>query len=476
MNGGTSVNPQDPMTALPSEISFEIFTCFTPTELLLITSLVCKLWKQFSEDENLWKHLVDYYSLSEISKKKDHEQWRSLFQKNIQLYKNSGQGGISQGSGTFYFGFNRTISTWKLSILYPLSWNTLSELCSKKTFETGHKNKITCIELSNNYIFTGSSDKTIKIFKHLVFSDDVVGVNSSEQLEHIQTLEGLGKVSLLKVVNISHPNNSFLCSVSNDVIQLWNFSIKETTFVQTLKGSQAEDFFGSFRRRITSLEVTSSMGSIRIYSGNVLGEIYIWGLDQIDEASPKFNKITQAHEGEITSLSTFSLSEIIASASVDRTIKIWHPSTSDKGENLQCLQVIKNAHDAGITNLLLCSLTNRLISADFAGTIKLWGLQNQDPANVWCLDNNQYNLLDTHKINEVLDFQEGASEDLKNNRIIHLKFDNSFHPVTEKGINKTIQKSGMRVYCLTQNYELSLWANDEKNPDKLKFIQVRQLT
>jgi len=225
-------------------------------------------------------------------------------------------------------------------------------------------------------IATCSGDKTIKIWNNSLLLADL-----TDHIDYVYSLEYSAK-------------NKILISCSRDnSIKFWNTTT--FTLIETLFGHEdsvislalVEDsstlISGSCDTTIliwnlttyallkTLRDHTGCVNALNIYyknkfllSGSEDKNIFVWDIEN------NFKLIDRliGHEGKITSVKSFGM--IAASASEDKTIKIWHLNL------LKISSEIKQAHKNFIWTI--CVIKNSLIATASAdGTIQIWKKSNE---------------------------------------------------------------------------------------------------
>ncbi len=383
---------KDPLLYFSNEISLQILRYFSPKQLALISS-VSALWNTISQDNTLWKDLALNYFYS-VSQDAEKIAWKELLKKNITQIRNIVPRTISSlppfayHQAVFYFSINRSIFLSKSDTYNPFDDK------SRTKYETGHQKVITCMQLleSNSKsspfsLITASEDATIKIF-------------STEKLDCQQTLIGHTKpITCLKLLAVDpmqfKGSLALLFSGSLDgTVRIWEVTKKVTKAAdcQILKeepsvGESSQSCIDG----ISALEVTEEgYNNYAVFSGSVTGKILIWDIyyrsasieRKID--FKKIFKVSDAHQAKITAIkqtSILSTGKTIATASLDKTIKIWFYQWMDtfpinniwgysKKASMDCIQVI----DAGVPITHLDLQGCALVSAAMDGSIKLWCL------------------------------------------------------------------------------------------------------
>jgi WD40 repeat protein len=173
----------------------------------------------------------------------------------------------------------------------------------------GHKMNVMSVVFFNEFIVSGSMDKTIKIWY-----DDIVLPNVNGYC--ISTLRGHTE-GVMSVV-ISNDNKIVSGSIDG-TIKIWNFGSEEC--LNTLKGHKDS---------VNSLVI---LNDNKIVSGSSDNTLKIW-----DSLSGTCLQTLTGHKGPIKSIALIKDNNKIISCSNDTTIKIWNLK---KQENLNIVKPVK---------------------------------------------------------------------------------------------------------------------------------------
>ncbi|XP_071963692.1 E3 ubiquitin-protein ligase TRAF7-like isoform X1 [Antedon mediterranea] len=276
----------------------------------------------------------------------------------------------------------------------------------KGTF-VGHQGPVWCLCVHGDYLFSGSSDKTIKVWDtrpsytcHKTMeghtgivlalcthgnklysgsSDQTISVWNIDTLEHEKTIAAHENA----VCTLVSANN-MLFSGSLKVIKVWDAHThelkKELTglnhWVRALVATEEHLYSGSFQTikiwNINSLEVTNvletSGGSVysitltneHIIAGTYENCIHVWDRKSHDQV-----ETLTGHVGTVYALAVISApgSTRVFSASYDRSLRVWNM------ENKTCQQALIR-HQGSVTCLAVSR--GRLFSGAVDNTVKVW--------------------------------------------------------------------------------------------------------
>lgn len=231
-----------------------------------------------------------------------------------------------------------------------------------------HESDVLCLEKYKNYIISGSSDKTIKVYdinsdklitrlnSHnsavhnlLVWDDKLISVSSDKTIK-IWNLETLKlECTILAHTNhiytITGLNDFFATSSLDKTIKFWN--LKERKLLKVIKTGDYTAW--SIIKENNKVFAGLTDGSLNIYDFNSGELIYSY----------------KAHDESITSIKVND--KFIFTASKDKSIKIWNKSN---------FELIKNliGHNNSIWNLLISN--DNLLSCSDDKTIKIWSISS----------------------------------------------------------------------------------------------------
>jgi len=231
-------------------------------------------------------------------------------------------------------------------------WNT-----PKVTTLEGHTNFVTSVAVSGiintsdniekQYIISGSSDKTIKIWDLSTFKLVETLEGHTEYVTSVAVISSVEKTADL-------PKKYIISGSADKTIKIWDLSTFK--LVETLEGHTSD---------VASLTVSSKY----IISGSFDKTIKIWDLSTF--------KLVETLEGHTDNVNCVAVSDkYIISGSADTTIKIWDLSTFELVETLEGhIQTVLYVAVSGIIN----TTTNKfgkqyIISGSDDNTIRFWDL------------------------------------------------------------------------------------------------------
>jgi WD40 repeat protein len=335
----------------------------------------CKSWIQSGSCPNSncqYAHIVQLHARVEASShvQQDYQQQQNSNYHHhptratiadVAIWETQGQIKIFTGSSD---GF------WRL-------WNTSANFA--KEFETKVGLKVTCLNVTNSFLFCG-----MEAIGHAV-PDTSVGMLHAWNLS--QPTHPPLELQLGKFLPYAHNQcvtalavqDSHVVTGSRDgSIRLWTFTSSNNTFV-------LDKSLAGHAREVTGLVVIKE--SQLLWSSSIDGSMRIWDLSTGDchYSIPKQSSTptlpppppsapptpTHGHANAVTALESFhspAAGTFVLSASLDGTIKAWNGTTGE------C--VASEAHGEGVVSLAIASADASLSSATKLPQVLLVGLES----------------------------------------------------------------------------------------------------
>lgn len=215
----------------------------------------------------------------------------------------------------------------------------LNDIGNSKAKEGLHQKKIYAIAKAENspYILTGSLDRT------------VVELSAAEGNE-------VRKISVRPEVYslVISPTGRWAAASGTE---------GHVDFIDIKRGGVVNRRFVTPSARIHAMVYLSNRSEDLIL-GDAKGSLRLWSIRRGAE-----RYVMNAHRGEILAAAISPDGKFIATAGIDRDIKIWD-------ENLELKYVIKSAHQKYITSLRFFHSGNRLASGSGDHLLKIWDFNN----------------------------------------------------------------------------------------------------
>lgn len=211
----------------------------------------------------------------------------------------------------------------------------------------GHTGAVTSLEFSpqGDRLVTGSYDQSIKIW------DIATG----------QCLDTLKKHTNRIWSVAFHPQGNLVASGGDDhAIKVWELQTGKCT--KTLQGHSNAIY-----------TIAHSHQHNLLASGHEDQTIKLWDINLNNPQNLKSDlqpfRILRGHSDRIFSVAFSPDAQILASASADRTIKLWHPHT---GKNLKTLY----GHNSWVWAIAFSPNGNLLASGSYDHTVKIWDVDS----------------------------------------------------------------------------------------------------
>jgi len=213
-----------------------------------------------------------------------------------------------------------------------------TKICDKILNFQGHSGPIWCLDRNEDLLFTGSYDKTIKIWE----------ISSGVCLNTVRAHS-----NWVSSVNHCKNFNILISSSWDSTIKLWkisDFSIDNSLILQNEIGN----YIYCVRENLKNAEV---------YSGTEFKTVDIW---DVNKKLIKSSLI--GHLERVNNIKHHFDKNIILSGSEDKNIRLWDSRTSE-------CEILFSGHKRGITQVEYDSINNRVISSSMDKTIKIWEIR-----------------------------------------------------------------------------------------------------
>lgn len=404
------LNKSDILKWLPVELSLKILSYLDPFSLGRC-GMVNKTWRKLSGDELLWKKLfLKSWGITETHVVQVQQQIDEVKEVVLARYKRKPTMDVDTVM-TLAVG-----RVWKFAFRdrYRIRSNWERGNCSVRTFE-GHNGGISCLQFNDNYIVSGSSDHTLKLWalktnthsiltlkghfgtiRCLQFDSKKVVSGSNDKTLRVWDIEegsrhyGLcvgiltghsAPVRCLQVgkmpkywcqEGISEENQVLLVSGAYDcAIKIWRITLHphqsrslesrtEHKCVRTLIGHRGPVICIQY-------DVKESNGTLesRLVSGSADFSIRLWDL-----VSGECLKVFDGHTDSVTCLQFDSYK--IVSGSLDSSVKFWN---IDTGMCEQTIDWVRSEGHRGIVRNLKFDQWLMISSGDDK-TLKVWEFLN----------------------------------------------------------------------------------------------------
>ncbi len=232
-----------------------------------------------------------------------------------------------------------------------------TKICDMMINYKGHSGPIWCLERNEDILFTGSYDKTIKIWE----------IPTGTCLNTIRAHS-----NWVSSLNYWKNSNLLISSSWDCTIKLWkimDYSIENSFILQNEIGN----YIYCVRENLSNAELVS---------GNEFKTIDIWDINKRIKKSSFYGHLERINDlkicNKINSLISGNTNNdnfnnnLILSGSEDKNIRLWDARTN------QC-EILFSGHKRGITQVEYDWINNRVISSSMDKTIKIWDIRkNQE--------------------------------------------------------------------------------------------------
>ncbi|KAI0989145.1 hypothetical protein GJ496_002945 [Pomphorhynchus laevis] len=237
----------------------------------------------------------------------------------------------------------------------------------------GHRGGVWCADMDGQYIASGSTDRTVRIWNvdtgnclHILYghsstvrcivvkNDVVVSGSRDGTLRRWSINQGcciklyIGHTAAIRCVCIA---NDFIISGAYDcTVRVW--AIQDGRCIYLLAGHE---------NRIYSLQVACDI----VVSGSLDSTVRIWNLK-----TGQCEFVLQGHHAMISVLNLCYRRRLLVTGNADSTLRLWDMTDG------KCIALLAgdNKHSSAITGI--CHNRNYIISSSDDGYVKLWDLHN----------------------------------------------------------------------------------------------------
>ena len=377
----------DVIGQLPAEIARYIMVYLaTNLEQLVRIAQVSSTWRKIANSSVLWKiafinrwgHLIDGDKLEELHMRNTDWRWLSLRKLRLDMRWANGDAQVRPAIDEVQFGsgtrraHSGPVYCIKCSEDYMVSgsrdktakiWDLKSLSCIRVL--SHHTGSVLCLDFDSRYIVTGSSDKLMVIWsfpcgerQSVICGNDDMVINVKLCKDGVVSCSKGGGIVLWDIktgaairnfighssaINSLSIDGEILASGSGDrTIKLWN--LKTGDLIRVLKGHL---------RGISSVIVRGN----KVFSGSGDCTVKVW-----DVSTGNCDYTLFGHRAIVRTLSLSM--EYLVTGSYDRTICIWDTSSG------KLIKSLNSAHDECIYNVH--ADYKKIISVGKDGTINVW--------------------------------------------------------------------------------------------------------
>ena len=348
-----------------------------------------------------------------------------------------------------FFAFSSNDNLFKI---YDLEKNRIN-------LYEGHTDFIMSITIKNNLIITSSKDNTIRIWK-IICNDN----NIYENIKCIGILKGHSESVNCADINIKKNNkdNLIISGCKDGSIKLWNFDSNNNDEINNEDITEINESLASKAIHDDEINAIKFAPNGKIFASASYDKTI--KLFELNQNNTNFNMIhsLSGHKKGVTDISFSPYAKILASCGTDKLIKMWNLV------DFTCL----NTYEGHISSVLKIDWIYRgthLISGGCDGLIKLWNVKTSEniltldahDGKIWTLDINKKNNTSTENLN----FISGGTD----GRIILWK-DNTKEEemnINQKNLERIQKEDKLRMMNFSKEYiesmKLALELNHKKN-------------
>jgi WD40 repeat protein/energy-coupling factor transporter ATP-binding protein EcfA2 len=344
-------------------------------------------------------------------------------------------------------------------------WNLNGQVV--KSF-ANHNNEVVDVDFSHDGKLLASAgfDNKVNIWEWKVDSDKPIKTLSSRDNQ-------------IYNVKFSPDDKTLAFGGSNNFIKLFNIEyLDDVLETDTLKGHSKDIYSIHFSPDGKTIASASADGNVRLWNLKPSQMIYANPTKKTISLKGKITPgqeftVLEAHQDKINSLTFISQDKILASASSDKNIILWHlnPGTS---------MTILTGHQRSVGNIKLSPNNIMLASASADGTVKIWNLaERKEMARLPKFNKDIYSINFHPDSNIITSADSGASVRLwsldncqKTQYKDKCQVTERILPKKIRGYSSIFSLDG-KLLITANNQSIGLWrVSDGENIGKLKDEQV----
>ena len=319
----------------------------------------------------------------------------------------------------------------------------------------GHTDFIMSITIKNNIIITSSKDNTIRIWK-IINNEN----NNYENINCIGVLKGHSESVNCADIYIKKNNkeNLIISGCKDGSVKLWNFN-NDVSINDVLEINESLASKSIHDDEINSIKFSPNGKIFASASYDKTIKLF-----ELNKSNNNFNLIhsLSGHKKGVTDISFSPYAKILASCGTDKLIKMWNLV------DYTCLNTYEG-HLASVLKIDWIYRGTHLISGGCDGLIKLWNVKTSEniltldahEGKIWALDINKNNNIFLEKLN----FISGGTD----GKIILWK-DNTKEEeinINQKNLERIQKEDKLRMMNFNKEYiesmKLALELNHKKN-------------
>jgi WD40 repeat protein len=262
----------------------------------------------------------------------------------------------------------------------------------------GHKDFIMHIEYKNGFVVTSSKDSTLRLYK------EYVNKSYSSKFKCIFSIKGHTE-AVTNSALITKNNSIIVCSGGKDKsIKLWDLTEKYNFIISEILERSPDDYYNFIEEfDKTKVMIVKQSDWSELCHDDEISFIKISPNDKliatasadksckIWEKSQNKNSLEllfelKGHTRAFNDLSFSRINKLAATGSTDKTIKIWNL------ENGSCISTL-TGHLASVTRVEWVYLGTHILSSGSDGLVKLWNLKtNENLVTISCHDGKIFGL------------------------------------------------------------------------------------
>lgn len=314
---------------------------------------------------------------------------------------------------------------------------------------TGHEEIIIAVDTFGDYFVTGSKDKTCRIWKHIKLED------GSDKFVCLAICSG-HNMSITGLSIEPKKGNYFVSSSQDNTIKKWNiydivtkdYLADPSAFPINVTSAEASEV--AHDKYVNCVRISPGEKNKLVASASHDRTIKIWNAKDLS-----YKLTLTGHKRSVWDLAFSPFERILASASGDKTIKLWNVGTG------QCLNTLED-HVNSTVKVVWIKQGLQLFSTSSDGTCKIWNIKKSTCVNtfdehedkVWAMDVYGDKLVTGGSDSKLIEWQDVTKEVADEEYKVKAEKSKEEHILSNMIYEGKYQEAAIQAFKLKKNRDL----------------------